>query len=175
MIKTGPDGALYFTDMYRLIIEHPEYFPEELKHRPDLRAGEDKGRIYRIYPKDAKLRIIPRLERLKTAELVAAMESPNGWQRDTVQRLLVHLGDKTAAAELVRLLNRSQNPKVRLQALGTLQGLDSLTPKILTTALQDKHYAVRRFAVELSEPYFSQAAELASRVLDLVNDPDLRV
>ncbi|HLX70897.1 MAG TPA: PVC-type heme-binding CxxCH protein, partial [Verrucomicrobiae bacterium] len=39
MVKTGPDGALYFADMYRLVIEHPEYFPDELKHRADLRAG----------------------------------------------------------------------------------------------------------------------------------------
>src|SRR5262249_18829537 len=75
MVKVGPDGALYIADMYRLIIEHPEYFPEELKRRPDLRAGEDKGRIYRVYPVDAKLRRFPRLDQLSAGELVAALDS----------------------------------------------------------------------------------------------------
>ncbi|MEP6664531.1 MAG: PVC-type heme-binding CxxCH protein, partial [Verrucomicrobiota bacterium] len=42
-LKIGPDGALYIADMYRLILEHPEYFPAELKNRPDIRAGDDKG------------------------------------------------------------------------------------------------------------------------------------
>jgi putative membrane-bound dehydrogenase-like protein len=45
MAKTGPDGALYFADMYRLVIEHPEYFPYELNQLPDLRAVADKVRI----------------------------------------------------------------------------------------------------------------------------------
>jgi len=36
MLKTGPDGALYIADIYRRVIEHPEYFPDELKNRPDL-------------------------------------------------------------------------------------------------------------------------------------------
>src|SRR5439155_5669372 len=81
MVKTGPDGALYIADMYRLVLEHPEWIPEDVKHQLDLRAGHDKGRIYRIYPETAVLRKIPRLDQLDVAGLVAALESPNGWQR----------------------------------------------------------------------------------------------
>src|SRR5438876_11863682 len=62
-----------------------------------------------------------------------------------------------------------------MQALGKHQGLCAVIPKILTTALQDISYAVRRFAVERSEPYFRQSAQLSARLLELVNDPDLRV
>ena len=29
MTKTGPDGALYVADIYRLVIEHPEWIPQE--------------------------------------------------------------------------------------------------------------------------------------------------
>src|SRR3954453_11487154 len=32
----GPDGALYVVDMYRAVIEHPDFVPPELKNRPDL-------------------------------------------------------------------------------------------------------------------------------------------
>jgi hypothetical protein len=52
--------------------------PEDLKRRVNLRAGEDRGRIYRVYPKGAKLRRPPRLDALSGAALVEAMNSANG-------------------------------------------------------------------------------------------------
>ena len=48
MARTGPDGCLYVVDMYRLVLEHPEWIPAEMVKHLDLRAGEDAGRIYRI-------------------------------------------------------------------------------------------------------------------------------
>jgi len=175
MAKTGPDGALYVADMYRMIIEHPEYFPDELKNRPDLRAGEDKGRIYRIYPSNASLRKGPRLDQLSAGALVAALESPNGWQRDTVQRLLVESKDHGAVPGLESLAQRSANPKVRLQALATLDGLGAVTDQRLKAALQDAHYAVRRAAIRLSETRVAQSPDLAASFLALQDDPDVRV
>jgi putative membrane-bound dehydrogenase-like protein len=175
MVKAGPDGALYFADMYRLVIEHPEYFPDELKNRPDLRAGDDKGRIYRIYPKDAKLRPVPRLDKLGTSALVAALDSPNGWQRDTVQRLLVQSHRSEARPDLEKLLTHTENPKARLQALCTLAGLGPPNKSVLVSCLKDPHWAVRREAVELSESRFGQSAELDSLLLGVESDADLRV
>src|SRR3989442_9912302 len=124
--------------MDRLVIDHPEWITPSMQQRLDLRAGADKGRIYRVYPEGAKLRAIPRLDQLNTAGLVAALDSPNGWQRDTAQRLLVHAYDSAAVKPLAALLAKSLNPKVRLQALCTLDGLDALTPAIVATALKDQ-------------------------------------
>jgi putative heme-binding domain-containing protein len=175
MVKTGPDGALYFADMYRLVIEHPEYFPDELKHRPDLRAGDDMGRIYRIFPEGSKLRPVPRLDQLSTSALVAAIDSSNGWQRDTVQRMLVQAHRTEATPDLEKLISRTDNPKARLQALCVLSGLQTLTSSVLQKCLQDPHWAVRREALILGEPRFGQAGELDSLLLALENDPDIRV
>ena len=50
MLKTGPDGALWIADMYRAVIEHPEWIPDDWEKRLDLRAGSEQGRIYRVYP-----------------------------------------------------------------------------------------------------------------------------
>lgn len=50
MARTGPDGALYVVDMYRQVLEHPEWIPAEIVKGLDIRAGEDMGRIYRIAP-----------------------------------------------------------------------------------------------------------------------------
>jgi len=175
MVRTGPDGALYLADMYRLVIEHPEYFPDELKQRPDLRAGEDKGRIYRIYPKGKTLRPIPRLNRLDDQGLVAALDSENGWQRDTAQRLLVERRATKAIPTLEQLIRRTNNPKARLQALCTISGLGLTPQQILVERLKDSHWAVRREAVLLSETRAETSPELANAILELEGDPDLRV
>jgi putative membrane-bound dehydrogenase-like protein len=89
MIRTGPDGALWVADMYRFVIEHPEWIPQDWQRRLDVRAGDDKGRIYRIVRADAPSPKIPRLDRLDTPGLVAALESSNGWVRDMATTTLV--------------------------------------------------------------------------------------
>ena len=60
-LEVGPDGALYVVDMYRAVIEHPEWMPDELRKRPDLRDGNDRGRIYRIVPQDFRRPPAPQL------------------------------------------------------------------------------------------------------------------
>jgi putative membrane-bound dehydrogenase-like protein len=186
MLKIGPDGALYIADMYRRVIEHPEYFPEELKNRPDLRAGEDKGRIYRVYPEGAKLRKPPRLDTLDNTNLVLALASTNGWQRDTVQRLIVERRDTNILQELARLGANDPDPRVRIQVLSTLEALGLLTPKLVLFALGDSHSSVRETAVRLSEPFLRELASfdaangnpprtMESALLRLVEDPNLRV
>ena len=127
MLKTGPDGALWIADMYRAVIEHPQWIPDDWEARLDLRAGSDQGRIYRVYPGDKKPRPIPRLDRLDTAGLVAALDSPSGWQRDTAQRLLLHKHDPAAVEPLRELAATSPRPKTRVQALWTLANLGALT------------------------------------------------
>src|SRR5205814_1521479 len=77
MIQTGPDGALWVADMYRAVIEHPQWIPKATQEKLDLRAGHDMGRIYRVVPVGAKPRAIPRLDKLDTAGLVAALDSPS--------------------------------------------------------------------------------------------------
>ena len=187
MTKTGPDGALYIADMYRLVIEHPEWIPDDVKHTLDLRAGHDKGRIYRVYPEGAHLRPIPRLDKLDTAGLVAALESPNGWQRDTAQRLLVERQDRRAGKPLQKLATGSERAKTRLQALCALDGLGVLNPDILRRALTDPFPAVREHALRLTEPLLqrrsgdvsfpqpSVPSGLGEAILALANDPAIRV
>ncbi len=63
--RTGPDGALYIADMYRFVLEHPEWISPEMQARLDLRAGQDRGRIYRVVPAGAPRRAIPNLEQLR--------------------------------------------------------------------------------------------------------------
>src|SRR5436190_1781576 len=103
MVATGPDGALWVSDMYRYVIEHPQWIPKDWQKKLDLRAGHDMGRIYRIYPEGKKPRGIPQLDKMTPKELVGALASPNGWQRDTAQMMLLWRADKAAVPLLEKM------------------------------------------------------------------------
>lgn len=171
-IRTGPDGALYVADMYRFVLEHPEWISPELQARLDLRAGEDRGRLYRIVPEGKVRRAIPNLSKLASRELVAAMDSPNGWQRDLAMRLLVERADAFAGEPLRRLLTVNHAPKVRLQALATLGRLKALTPELLMTMLADPHPQVRCEALRQGEALAGQGSALFASVAALARDSE---
>jgi putative heme-binding domain-containing protein len=108
--------------------------------------------------------------------LVSALDSPNGWQRDSVQRLLIQRGDAGAAAGLRGLLSPDHRPQVRVQALATLGLLKgALDAATLTTALADPHPGVRRQALEQSERLVSSDPEVFSAVAALARDPEASV
>jgi putative membrane-bound dehydrogenase-like protein len=179
MLKTGPDGALWIADMYRAVIEHPQWIPDDWEAKLDLRAGSDQGRIYRAYPEGKKLRPIPRLDRLDTAGLVTALDSPSGWQRDTAQRLLLHRNDPAAIEPLRKLARASARPQTRVQALWTLENLGALTPALIEAALADPHPQVRRNALRASEGVLRNKtlrdSALAAALDRLADDPDPQV
>ena len=153
-LKTGPDGALWIADFYRLVLEHPEWIPNDVERKLELRAGSDHGRLYRVYPANKTPRAIPSLADKTLPELVAALDSPSGWQRDTAQRLMVNRGDASATPHLVKLLKKSQRPTTRLQALCTLEGLKQIKPEHIQLGLADRHPGVREHAIRVAEPLF---------------------
>jgi putative membrane-bound dehydrogenase-like protein len=130
--RMGPDGALYVADMYRLVLEHPEWIPAEIAHGMDLRAGEDRGRIYRISREGMAA------QKWRAPEdLLSAMKSSNGWVRDTAQRLLLEREEKTAARSLLVLGEDQRQPApVRIQALFTASQLGALPPDDLAARLR---------------------------------------
>ena len=48
----GPKGSLYLCDMYRKYVDHPRYLPEDVRGKLDFKAGDNKGRIWRVVQKD---------------------------------------------------------------------------------------------------------------------------
>ena len=47
-LARGPEGAMYVADMYRKVIEHPDYLPEEVRKHTDFETGKTMGRIWRV-------------------------------------------------------------------------------------------------------------------------------
>lgn len=158
MVRTGPDGALWIADMYRAVIEHPEWIPQAWQRKLDLRAGSDRGRIYRVVRADSPPRQPARLDQLDTPGLVAALDSPNGWQRDMVQQMLLWRADQAAIAPLEKLAGSAERPETRLHALCTLDGLSALSVERVAKAIDDPHPGVRRHALRLADAFLAGGA-----------------
>ncbi|MFT4549294.1 MAG: putative membrane-bound dehydrogenase-like protein [Verrucomicrobiales bacterium] len=175
--RTGPDGALYVADFYRFVIEHPEWISPETQARLELRAGSDKGRIYRISPKARTRRPIPDFSKMSTRQVADSLDSPNGWQRDTAQRLLLESDiNVEQIAQLEALLTLLHRPQVRVQALATLGMLEELSPASLLSSLTDPHPGVRIEALRQSEPFARIGnEEIFAAVSALADDTDPRV
>lgn len=158
--RVGPDGALYVVDMYRLVLEHPEWIPAEIARGLDLRAGENMGRIYRLTEMGQVA--APALVAGEGAGIVKGLGSTQRWQRDTAQRLLLEAGDKSVGPELKALAKETDWVAVRIQALWTAHLLEGGDAGPLLKVLQAGYPRVRGAAVVAVGGDFIEAEELAS-------------
>lgn len=171
-LTNGPDGALYLADMYRLWVEHPKFLPPEIAAQIDWRAGDDRGRIYRIVPVKTSPR--PFTQPATIEQQVAILEDTNGWRQFLGQRLLVENQDNDAIPLVRQLLRSSSEPMARLHALWTLNGLQSITSNDLLISLKDSHAQVRRDAARLAASSLHDDAVFAA-IRHLAGDADNRV
>ena len=170
----APDGTLYCIDMAREYSESVN-IPADVEKQMDLQSGKDRGRIYRIAPPGFRQPPPPRLRQANTAELVAALESPHGWWRDTAHRLLFERQDPSAVPALERLLLESDSPQARVHALWSLQGLGALSDGDIVRGLSDSHAGVRENGVRLAEARLDDSAAVREQVLATVSDTEPRV
>ncbi len=174
-LEIGPDGALYVVDMHRAVIEHPQYMPSELQQRPDLRLGDDRGRLYRIVKAgDKRPAVRPNLRGDSTAQLVELLEHPNAWWRETAARLLLERDDP-AASPALQALATSAATAPRVQALWLLENLKHLDPSTIARALADNDPQVRAQGVALAEPRLAADDGLRSAIIAAAGDDDPRV
>jgi putative membrane-bound dehydrogenase-like protein len=174
----GPDGAMYIVDMYRAVIEHPDFMPPELQKRPDLTRGRDKGRIWRIVPeKHVTKAIRPNLAKATTEELVKTLEHPEPWLRTTAQRLLLERNDKAMIEPLTKLIGPRNEPHATILAAYLLQRHYALTDAMLNTMLLSNtraprvlpcHPRVQLHGVRLAESRLGNNEQLRERVFSLL-------
>ena len=179
----GPDGALYIVDMYHGIIQHHKHLTTYLRQQAESR-GLDKvtqhGRIYRIVHKSRPLDRGPDLSKAPPAILVATLSHPNGWYRDTAQRLLVHKAPAAAISPLKELALKGKDHLGRLHALWTLEGLGYADLELLSRVIrQESHGKVLAAAIRLCEPLLKTWEQEDALKLILTQrgatDPDVKL
>jgi HEAT repeat protein len=158
----------------RYLVEATETIPPSIVKHLDVGAGFDMGRLYRIVPKGFKRPRPARLSKATTAELVALLEHPNGWHRDTASRLLYQRQDRAAVTPLKKLAAESKFPLGRMHALYALDGLKALDSATVLHGLRDPDSHVREHALRLAEQ-FESALEIRAQFVKMTDDSDLRV
>jgi putative membrane-bound dehydrogenase-like protein len=175
-LATDPDGALYLADMYRKVIEHPEYLPEEVRKRTDFDSGKGLGRIWKVESGNRKSPMGNlKLAEADASELVGELDSPKAWRRETAFRLLLERGDKMVAPGLKKGFGRHGSPagdSLRLHLLALLGSLDDDT---IAAGLRSRSAGVREVALRLAEPRLGRSPRLNKLVLKLADDLDARV
>ena len=199
-VSNGPDGTVYIADMYHGIIQEREWSGpgEYLRAKIDqyqLDKVVGHGRIWRLrydgraavpasatnigqpaIPAITPEFAAPRMYAETPAQLVAHFTHPNGWWRDTAQRLLILKQDKSVVPALKQMAATSENVLARFHALWTLEGLGALDASLVREAMKDKNPRMRIQAIRASETLYKAGNKsLADDYRALTKDPDTGV
>ena len=179
---TAPDGTLYIVDMYRGIIQEGNWVREGSYLRGVVQEyGLDRnigrGRIYRLVHDDFLPGPRPRMLDESTSDLLAHLAHPNGWWRDTAQKLIILRKDHSVVPALRELMSAHASALGRMHAMWTLDGLDKLTLEDVLARLKDQDGRVRAAAIRAGERYLvkGQPGGLGSALVAMAADQDLGV
>ncbi len=175
--RTGPDGALYVVDMYRFVIEHPQWIPGETLAELDVSAGHNLGRIYRVIRRDGSSAVVPRIDKKSNVEIAGLMDSTNGPLRDMVQQELVWRSANGHELETIleKTARDSNWSAARVQAAATLAQRGTLSDDLAIELLNNSNREVQRELVRLSEGRLSQSPRLADAVVSLIENGSAEV
>ena len=154
---TAPDGTLYLVDMYRGIIQQANWTRKGSYLREQIEAHElqkeiGRGRIYRLRHESFEPGSQPRMLEETPAQWVQHLSHPNGWWRDTAQKLLVLRRDLSVVPALEKLASSdATDSRPRLHALWTLEGLSALREELILRALAATEPQVRIAGLRLAE------------------------
>ena len=212
-LKSAPDGLVYIADMYHGIIQDSQWtLPGSyLRHRIaqyQLDKVIDRGRIWRLrydgvpavpatpaqpnsnatpgspaIPGLAPNFTPPRMYAETPAQLVAHLAHPNGWWRDTAQRLLILRQDKSIVPALQSLARGEGNGGPasalgRFHALWTLEGLGALDAGLVREMMRDANPRVKVQAIRASETLYkagNRSFVADYKTLSKDADPDVAV
>jgi len=158
---TSPDGAMMIIDMHRGIIQQgnwtrPGSYLRKIIDKWGIHKNVQQGRIYRLTHDTFRPDKQPRMLDETTEELVAHLAHPNGWWRDTAQKLIILRKDRDSVIPLLEKHFRENKSELgRLHALWTLEGIGKVDPDLVVTAMADSSSLVRSNAVRVSEPFLA--------------------
>lgn len=162
--KTGPDGCLYILDWY------DRYHCYQDANADPAGIEREKGRLYRVRYQDA-----PHVQPTDYAErpereLVAHLNAPNTYVRETAQRLLQE-GHSTKTGKRLREIVTGDGPPIeRLRAFWVLIGSDTVDGETLQAALADSNPAIRSWAVRAVGDSGTNDEPLLSRLKSMTRD-----
>ncbi len=206
-IRTAPDGVMYIADMYHGIIQESQWTPPRSYLRQKIEQYQfdkviDRGRIWRLrfdgvpeipalpggpgsgtagHPAVPGIEpdfAPPRMFSETPAQLVAHLTHPNGWWRDTAQRLLVLAQDRSVVPALETMTRTSDSLVARFHAMWTLEGLGVLDAAFVREQMRDANPRMRVQAIRASETLYKSGDKSFGadyRAMTADADPDVAI
>jgi mono/diheme cytochrome c family protein len=159
-VHNAPDGTVIVVDMYTGIIQDAQFIgPESYLRRKIEQYQLDRlhsmGRIWRVSHESLEPdRRHPRMYQETAAELVRHLEHPNGWWRDTAQKLIVLRQDRSVVPALQTMARRGEDQLGRIHALWTLEGLHALDARLVRELMKSPDPQIRIQAIRASESLY---------------------
>ena len=191
--KVGPDGNVWILDWYNFIIQHNPT-PKAERGGYDAVNGDgnayinplrdkSRGRVWKIFPKNAETKEITTLDRNNSKELIVALSSDNLFWRLTAQRLLIENGDASVLPALYDLVENTNTDNQgfnigALHAIWTIKGIgglesDTNAMHVIIGALAHPSSSVRKAAIEVLPK--SRMAEDGLMNAEILQDVDPKV
>lgn len=159
-VFSGPDQATYIVDMYRAVIEHPQWVPQELKDRPDTWWGNDRGRIWRVVgatveqPGDAA-----------GDDFVLRLNHPAAAVRQQAVRQFFEAEDPSPyVADLKRAILQHRDSAAAMLAARMLAAADRLDAPLVADLLQSKNSRCVTAVLRSAPPELLTAEQLAEQI-----------
>lgn len=156
-VSVAPDGSLFIADWYD---------PGVGGHQA---GDQERGRIYRVAPKNAHYKITPPVVS-SPADAVKALVSPNAASRFIAWKSLLSSG--LSAEEALLKVWRSSNQRQRAQALWLLARLQGKEDQYMEEAIRDSNDDIRIAGLRAAR---QEKPDILPWVEKLVDDPSAQV
>ncbi len=164
--KTGPDGCLYILDWY------DQYHCYQDANRDPAGIDRLKGRLYRVRYEETPRRIGFDLAKLNDDELMKLLASPNVYDRDIAQRLLIERASPAIRGRLAALvLDDKIGRMARMHGLWALIGSGPLNPAFHARLLDHPDPSFRAWGVRAAGNMGHVGSSIQERVAELGHDP----
>ncbi|MDO6602240.1 PVC-type heme-binding CxxCH protein [Arenibacter palladensis] len=195
--ETGPDGNLWVADWYNPVIQHnPDkrgmdnqiWNADKGEGNAHLNKLRDygHGRIYVITHEDGDDPDITSLDPKDDESLLAGLESDNMFWRTTAQRLIVENKKDSLIPDLINMAGNNEVDKSglntgalhalwTLKGLGALDGSNAAANEVVTKALNNSSYGVKRAALALLPATKESSEILAQSGLLSSKDPQIKL
>ncbi len=177
---TGPEGALYICDMYRRVIDHPQYLPENIRKTADFESGKDKGRIYRVVgekvsAKDMKAARKPDLGNLKSADYMKLLTTDNSWVREVARRRIIEDPSGMSRDQMQRLARQRNNVYGSAAAVSASFSVRPRDEVFMRSILASSSPEMRELGLAIAEGSFRESDFLVEIIDRSADDPEPRV
>ncbi len=177
---TGPEGALYICDMYRRVLDHPQYLPENIRKTADFESGKDMGRIYRVVGAEVPAKELvegrlPKLAKLDADEAMNLLLATNGWVREVARRRLIEDPRGLSRDRMQRLARTRGNEYGAAAAISASFATRPRDENFMRSLLASSSPDIREMGLAIAEKSYTESQFLVEVISRSADDSDARV